>query len=210
MVISLPQYRGPVKSDISLANGTALAAHSVRRTGPHRQRAVSIPHGRMRSDRGRRWGHDSLLDLVYTAYRREVTGCGPARGLRDKRRLEGYFGTGGTSPQLGKTSHLRAAAPRAPTLERPLRGGVKKLPGGRANKIREAIQQSLAQRLMGTEGSLAIEVKPSGLWTLSGTVARRVKPGEKIGSGEAHDAAGQCADTHPRAPGHGGGVASWW
>jgi len=47
------------------------------------------------------------------------------------------------------------------------------LRSGMINTIREAIQHALAQRLVGTEGRPAIEVKPGGLWTLRGTVAQR-------------------------------------
>jgi hypothetical protein len=64
------------------------------------------------------------------------------------------------------------------------------LRSGMMNTIREAIQHSPTQRLVGTEGRPAIEVSPGGLWTLRGTVAQREIPSERIGSREAYDAAG--------------------
>lgn len=63
-------------------------------------------------------------------------------------------------------------------LERHLQGMTEKLRSGMTGRVREAIQQSLARILVGVDGSLTIEAKPSGLLGVEGIHARLGREGE--------------------------------
>ena len=58
------------------------------------------------------------------------------------------------------------------TLERHLQGLTEKLRSGVHGKVREAIEQSVAQILVGGDGSLTIEAKPGGLLGVDGSPAQ--------------------------------------
>ncbi len=57
-------------------------------------------------------------------------------------------------------------------LERHLQGMTEKLRSGVTGRVREAIQQSIARILVGIDGSLTIEAKPSGLLGLDGSLSQ--------------------------------------
>jgi hypothetical protein len=58
------------------------------------------------------------------------------------------------------------------TLERHLQGMTEKLRSGVDGRVREAIQQSIAQILVGVDGNLTIQAKPGGLLGLERNIAR--------------------------------------
>ncbi len=62
-------------------------------------------------------------------------------------------------------------------LERHLQGMTEKLQNGVNGKVREAIQQSIARILVGTDGSLTIEARTGGLLGLEGHLGQ-VEDGE--------------------------------